>query len=123
MTLQQAIHLADTLYPNAYSRAEKIRWLSSVEGLLYHRVYRGHEGAPGTFQEFTQNTPLSTQLSVPEPFSDLYTHYLQGQMLYASGEIQGYNNAMALFNRQSSDYWRYYHAFHKPLGTSLSVLS
>ncbi len=123
MTVQQAIHQVDTLYPNAYSRAEKIRWLSAVEGILYHRVYEGHQDAPDPFTGFSQNIPLSTALLVPEPFSEAYIHYLQGQMLYASGEIQGYNNAMALFNRLASDFWRYYHAFHKPLGKALSVLS
>ncbi len=123
MTIQQAIHRLDTLHPNAYSMAEKIRWLSAVEGLIYNGVHAHHENPPPAFQGFHSETPLSTTLLAYEPYDLLYHHYLEGQMLYAAGETQGYNNAMALYNRLLREFQRHYHATHKPLGSRLSVLS
>ncbi len=115
------IHWLDTLHPNAFSVGEKIRWLSAVEGQVYGKVHATHQNPPPAFSGFTLSTPLSTTLLVPEPYHLLYHHYLEGQMLYAVGDINGYNNAMALYNGLFREFWRDYHANHKPKGSRLSV--
>lgn len=121
MTIQEVIHRLDSLHPNAFSVGEKIRWLSTAEGLIYNGVYAVHQNPPAPFEGFTPDTPLSTRLFVPEPYHWLYHHYLEGQMLYAGGDINGYNNAMALYNGIFREYWRFYHANHPSKATSLSV--
>ena len=123
MTLQEVLHRLDSLHPNAFSVGEKLRWLSAVEGLVYNRVYATHQNPPPPPASFTVDTPLSTALLVPAPYQWLYHHYLEGQMVYAGGDINGYNNAMALYNGLFRDFWRFYHANHKPKSTACSVVS
>ena len=123
ITIQQAIHRLDTLHPNAFTVEEKIRWLSVADGLIYNGIYATHEGTPPAFSGYTHDTPLSTPLLAYEPYDLLYHHYLEGQMLYANGETEGYNNAMSLYNRLVREFWRQYHATHKPLSHRLSVLT
>ena len=123
ITIQQAIHRLDTLRPNDFSVEEKIRWLSAADGIIYNGMYATHQGPHSVFSGYNRKTPLSTPLLAYEPYDQLYHHYLEGQMLYANGETDAYNNAMALYNRLVREFWRQYHATHKPLGSRLSVLS
>ena len=123
MTIQEVLHRLDGLHPNAFSVGEKLRWLSAAEALVYNGVHALHQDPPPPFTGFTPDTPLSTDLLVPEPYHWLYHHYLEGQMLYAGGDINGYNNAMALYNGLFRDFWRFYHASHRPASTECSVLS
>lgn len=120
MTVQEVLHRLDTLHPNGYSPGEKCRWLSACEGQVYNGVFALYKGAPPAPQE---QLSADTPLLVPAPYHWLYHHYLEGQMLYAAGEIAGYNNAMSLYQGMFSDFWRYYHANHAPLGHKKSVLS
>jgi uncharacterized OB-fold protein len=34
MTIMEAIHAIDSLKPNSYSESDKIRWLSTLDGLI-----------------------------------------------------------------------------------------
>ncbi len=121
MTVQEVLHRLDSLHPNAFSVGEKLRWLSSAEGHIYNEIYAPHQNPPAPFEGFTPDTPLFTKLYAPEPYHWLYHYYLEGQILYAGGDINGYNNAMALYNRLLQEFWRFYHSSHKPKGSSLSV--
>ncbi len=121
MTAQQAIHRLDTLHPNAYSYGEKLAWLTAAEGHIYNEIYSYHQNLPQYQGLEEQDGEL--YLSAPEPYHWLYHYYLQGQILYANGEIEGYNNAMALYNRMFREYWRFYQKSRPSLGISLSVLS
>ena len=122
MTIGQILGWVDSLHPNAYTRQEKIRWLSAAEGFLYRAIEPLHQ-SNRFFEGFTEETSLSTPLLAVEPYHFIYHHYLEAQMCYASGDIEGYNNAMLLYNRLMNQFWRYYHTSHKPMGCSLSVLS
>ena len=37
-------------------------------------------------------------LLAPAPYDGLYRHYVEAQIHYANGELERYNNAMALWN-------------------------
>ena len=121
MTVQEVLHRLDTLHPNAYSPGEKCRWLAACEADVYHQVFATHQNPPPAPQG--EELPLTAGLLVPHPYHWLYHHYLEGQMLYAAGEIAGYNNAMNLYSGILSSFWRYYHAHHRPLGHQKSVVS
>lgn len=45
MTIQEAINRVDALRPNAQKREWKIRWLSELDGLIYHEIILTHERA------------------------------------------------------------------------------
>ena len=47
-------------------------------------------------------------LLAPAPYDGLYRHYVEAQIHYANGELERYNNAMALWNNglmTLRDYW------------------
>ena len=83
MTARDAIDRADALLPNPIDRAEKLRWLSELEGQL--------TGKPTEVGE-------DSGLTVEAPYGELYVHWLQAKCLYVLGEYTRYENARAQFN-------------------------
>ena len=50
----------------------------------------------------------AAELLAPAPYDGLYRHYVEAQIHYANGELERYNNAMALWNNglmTLRDYW------------------
>ena len=119
MTINSAIEAVDTLQPNAFSRAEKITWLSRAEGIVKTMILDTCQDAP-EFSGYTPETDPDTALLVPEPFDELYLRYLQAQMDSANGELTHYANAAALFNTALQAYRNHYIRTHKPLGVRLN---
>ena len=98
MTLEQAITAFDQTQPNAFTRAEKLRWLSELDGQLWDQILR-HRGDPIPMPAYDENTPADTPLALPDPYCGLYQVYLSMQANRLNGEIARYNNDAELFNR------------------------
>lgn len=100
MTVKQAIAQVDALRPNQYPVETKVQWLSDLDGMFYREQIAAHEPPPGDTGEFTPYDPANQDalLLVKAPYEDLYLHYLAMQISLHNGEIQKYNNDMALFN-------------------------
>ena len=94
MTVSQAIGRTDELLPNAYTAAEKLRWLNQVEGMLWEAL-----GA-GEFTPFPEDGDPDAPLRAPHPYDSLYLRWLEAQIHYANGEFSRYNNAIALYNTE-----------------------
>ena len=97
MRVQEAIDRADALAPNQYSAAQKLRWLSDLDGkilLELSGVREGRHAAPGAFEGYTEG---EEELLVPAPFA-VYENYLLSRVAQGNAEIQKYNLYAALFN-------------------------
>ena len=117
MTLLEAINRIDVLKPNGYSQAEKIQWLSTLDGIIKREIIDTHEGGEGvTFNGYTEETSLTTELLVPAPYDDVYLRYLEMQIDYANGEYGKYNNSMSMYDTAYSNFQRYYNRTHMPKG-------
>ena len=117
MTLLEAINRIDVLKPNGYSQAEKIQWLSNLDGIVKREIIDTHEGGESvTFNGYTEETSLTTELLVPAPYDDVYLRYLEMQIDYANGEYGKYNNSMAMYDTSYSTFQRYYNRTHMPKG-------
>lgn len=117
MTLLEAITRIDALKPNRYSQSEKVKWLSSLDGIIKREIIDTHEGADTVvFDGYNDTTNLDTELLVPAPYDDIYTHYLETQMDYANAEYAKYNNSLARYNTAYSSFERYYNRTHMPIG-------
>ena len=115
MTLGEVLAQIDGLKYNPYTTAEKLRWLSDLEGRIRTEIVDTHEGAPETpFVPFTPDTPLDTELLIPAPYDGVYLRHLEARMDYHSGEIDRYNNSSQLFNAVYSGFWRHYNRTHLP---------
>ena len=96
MTAGQVLAQVDDLLPNSYPGEQKRRWLRQAEGFVLEEVVRVHEGGQGAVLpgELTD----AAELLAPAPYDGLYRHYVEAQIHYANGELERYNNAMALWN-------------------------
>lgn len=106
MTAGQVLAQVDDLLPNSYPGEQKRRWLRQAEGFVLEEVVRVHEGGQGAVLpgELTD----APELLAPAPYDGLYRHYVEAQIHYANGELERYNNAMALWNNglmTLRDYW------------------
>lgn len=116
MTIIEAINRTDNLKPNTYNQAEKVRWLSELDGTIKKEIIDTHEGAEAvTFEGYNNDTSLSKELLVPAPYDRIYIIYLQMQIDYANGEYGRYNNGMTLYNMAYYDYVEFYNRDHKPI--------
>ena len=98
MTVQEASTLCDSLVHNTYTRAEKLGWLQTLEGLIATGILAGRQDLEEPEPPvFTQDTPGDTQLLAKAPFDRVYLHYLAAQIHCCNGELERYNNAIALY--------------------------
>ena len=120
MTLREAISEVDELYPNSYNDGHKVRWLSELDGNIRKKIIDTHDGAPETpFTGYTINS-LDEQLIVPFPFESIYRWWLIAQIDITDGEVNRYNNDIALYNKAYSEFWNDYNAGHMPIGENIN---
>lgn len=117
MTIIEAIHAIDSIKPNNYTESDKVKWLSTLDGLVKIEVIDTHEGAEAiNFTGYDDNTPTDTKLLIPEPYAEkVYTQWLQSQIDFANEETAKYNNSSAVFNHTYSDFQKYYNRTHMPV--------
>lgn len=117
MTIMETLYRIDEVKPNSYSQAEKIKWLSSLDGTIKSEIIDTHEGGEDVvFNGYNENTPLDTPLLVPAPYDDIYLRWLEMQIDYANGEYGKYNNSMMVYNTAYTSYANYYNRTHMPIG-------
>lgn len=115
MTLMEAIHRIDTIKPNSYTQAEKIKWLSALDGIIKTELIDTHEGAENVvFNGYTEETELNTTLLVPHPYDDIYLFWLESKIDYWNGEMGKYNNSITMYNEAYSNFERYYNRKNMP---------
>lgn len=115
MTIIEAINHVDHVKPNAYSQIEKVRWLSTLDGVVKNEIIDTHEGSEDVcFAGYNDETPLDTVLLIPAPYDDVYIRYLEMQIDYANNELGKYNNSAAAYNLAFSAFEKHYNRDHMP---------
>lgn len=123
MTIIEAINRADAGKHNTISQSEKIRWLSGLDGRIKLEIIDTHEGGESIiYTGYAEGTPLDTVLIVPEPWCDLYVHYLEMKIDYAHKEYDGYNNSALAYNEALDAFARWYHRTHSPKHTRFKYI-
>ena len=115
MTVNEIIADVDLKEPNSYTSGEKLRWLSALDGKIFAEVLQTHEGldADAAFTPYADGT--ETPL-IPFPYCEgVYGHYLIAMIAAANAETARYNQQIALYNAEYSQWWNAYHAAHRPL--------
>ena len=107
------IERVDLLEPNDYSPEQKLHWLSTLDGKIFHEVIRTHEGAEA--EEVPVYQTGDEELLVGAPYGeDLYYYYLQAMVAAENGETQRYNKRMTLFNSAWQGWVNWYNRSHMP---------
>ena len=117
MTVMGAINHLNAVKPNSYGQTEKIKWLSTLDGIIKAEIIDTHEGASAVAKEFKGYTDgsLGKTLIVEHPYDDIYIKWLEAQIDYANGEYGKYNNSIAMFNTAYEAFAKYYNRTHMPL--------
>ena len=98
MTVQAAILRANELRPNTFSDDVKYLWLSELDGRIKTDIFDTHTGYEG-FENPSYNLGNRTsELFVPEPYSDVYIYWLFMKMDFMNGEFDRFNNDAMLYN-------------------------
>ena len=122
MKIIEAMQKVDALKPNNYSQEDKIKWLSTLEGIIKREIIDTHEGGNEVkFSEYDMSS-LETELIIPAPYDDIYIRWLEAQIDYNNSEIGKYNNSMAMFNSAYGNYERYYNRTHMPIGKKIKYI-
>lgn len=117
MTLIESITRIDKLKPNTYSQSDKIKWLSTLDGIIKREIIDTHEGGGGiSFTGYDDNTPLTVELLIPAPYDDIYIRWLEAQIDYSNGEYKRYNNSMQMYNDAYFSFSKHYNRTHMPKG-------
>ena len=66
MTVNDIIAAVDLKEPNSYSRGEKLRWLSALDGKVREEVLLTHEGYEGA-ESFAPYESGEEELLIPFP--------------------------------------------------------
>lgn len=114
MTIKEIIDKTDTLKPNQYSAADKMDWLSDLDGRIMQEVILRHEH-DADLPAFIRYSSDSDELLVDDVYRDVYLYYLMAQIDFYNAEYGRYNNSSAAFNQAYSDYSRNYHGKHAPI--------
>lgn len=108
MTIREALTRCDALQHNTFSQAQKLQWLSELEGLVHQLILQNREGEPErTFPGFDEHTDPATPLAAEEPFAEMYLYFLQSRIHYHNGEPERCNNANAMFRQVWEEYANY----------------
>ena len=118
MKIIEAINQLDALKHNTYTQADKVRWLSTLDGMVKNHVVDTHEGAEEvSFTGYDGNTDLQTELLMPAPYDEAYLIWMESKIDYHNGEYGKYNNAVDMFNTAYDSYKAYYNRTHMPKAT------
>ena len=114
MTIQAAIDMIDSLKVNTFENHQKVAWLSDLDGMVWGDIITTHEGVPDgvIYRGYDQTTEPDTVLLVPEPYTDIYKHYMAMQMDAANRDNNEYAKDKMLFNAAWQilcDYWNRKH--------------
>lgn len=118
MKIVEAITRIDGWKHNTYTQADKVAWLSMLDGKVKSLVIDTHEGGEDvSFTPYDATTDLNTELLIGAPYAEeLYMRWLEAQIDYYNGEFDKYNNSIETFNAVYADYANYYNRTHMPKG-------
>lgn len=115
MTINNAVRLADELWPNAYPASVKVAWLSELDGRVFAELVSRHEGAPESFAPYTDQQQ-DRELLIPYPFAqEVYVCFLRARIDRENGETDSYNRSAEHFNEAMQSFADYYNRTHLPL--------
>lgn len=118
MYLRELFTTVDQLRPNAFTDAEKIRMVNTVEGRIYKDILSKYEGEEPIFIPFEEGQE-ERELAVPVPYTDVYVFYLASMMDFYNSDSSRYNDSMVLYNQAWNEFQAYYLQTHTPKQTNL----
>lgn len=118
MTVNEAIVSAGAVCKDAVSREELITWLSEVENTVIEEIAKTHEGKAYDDSVITLDGEGDRVLFVPDPYSQLYVHYLIMKSDDILCDTERYVNSASRFSSSYSSFADWYNRTYMPLGAN-----
>lgn len=116
MTIQDVLSYMANMKPSSVGDDVLVRWISELEGKIYHEVVSWHEnGKDVPHGPYNASSDMQTTLLVPSPFDSVYSLYLSAQIDFVNGEYGRFNNSMLMFNTAFSDFANWYNRNNLPI--------
>lgn len=96
MLVCEAIKEADRLKPNAFPTEDKLRWLERLERRVCNEILAHYKTPTPEVQPFGPED-MERELLVPEPYEEIYIHWLCAQMDYFEREPDSFNASNGMF--------------------------
>lgn len=117
MKVWQIIESFDRQLENEIPEEEKIKWLLQLDESFQKELIDTHEGAEERSND--NSSDGERELLVSSPYTDIYLFWLRCKTFLSRGEIELYNNNLAIFTAAKEGFEREYHRTHMPKGTSI----
>ena len=119
MTPKTIIEDLDSMMPNAYTTADKLRWLTELDGRVMQEIFAMHELNDGEelpeWNEYTEDDMETAELFIPAPYTEVYFYWLQSKIHYLNQEFNYYQNTHSMFNSAWNAYANFYRRTHLPV--------
>lgn len=113
MTVQEAINREDKLKANKIDLEQKIRWLTELDRQVYEEIVRTHE--TDIEEPDFLSYGLTTQLIIPDVYSNIYLTYLEMKIAITNGETKVYNRAATDYNNAYITVQDYFNRNYMPI--------
>ncbi len=111
MKVSEAITLADKYIGSPIESELKYRWLQQIEDIIYNEVILTHKDpVPKPLPVLLDDRILLC----PEPYSELYIHYLNAQNDLMHRDARSFENSASAFATAFSSYSDWYNRTHIP---------
>lgn len=113
MTIAEIIDRVDRNVPNAFSGAEKVRWIAQLDGRIAADVMLM---SPAEIRQLGYRYPedKNTEPLVEFPHDDIYELWLEAQIHYHNGETNKYQNTIQLYNASYGGFVRWFASNFEP---------
>ncbi len=110
MDVKSLIARADEQFPNVCPFSQKAFFLAQLDLNIYTELLSAYDCFSAPRDEELQSP--DRELLAPDGFSRMYLYYLFMQLELISGNVTGYQNQAALFNRAYLSYMNYVNRTH-----------
>lgn len=123
ITLGEVLDRADKLkHDNRYDTETKISWISRLEMLIADEIIRKHEGGENfRFDGYDKDTAMDTELIVPEPYADIYVHWIHSKIDLFNQDYERYNNSASAYYAEYQSFAAYYNRENMPVQNKIKV--
>lgn len=102
MTVEKILSIVDAVKKNSVSGELKCRWIADAEGRVLCEIHRLSADALPNICEYDY------ELSVPEPYCELYVFYAVAMLAFIGGKYDEYAAASEKYESAFASYAKYY---------------
>ena len=119
MTVSEIISLIDKYTGEKINEELKYRWLQQIEDVIYNEVILTHKDPvprPAPVKEGNR------ELLCPEPYSELYIHYLSAQNDLLMRDARSFENSASAFASAYNSYTDWYNRENDPIEKAREII-